>query len=142
MDTATLWQTLLVPWRGGDPDALDDAMTPDVRYHVPPFGELDLNGVKEFAAGFALAFPDFRITLDDTVAEGDRIAYLFSCEATFSGRSPLMPMDPTGRATSASGTVLVRMRGERAEEIWHHGDWLTWLQGAGVIEGLPQAAAT
>ena len=58
------------------------------------------------------------------------------CEATFSGESPMVPIPPTGRRTGASGTHVCHWSGGVVVEAWHHGDWLSWLQGAGVIPAL------
>lgn len=136
MDPAAAFKSLATPWEGGDVDAFDDVMAPALRYHMPPFEDQDLASLKEFVAGFAQSFPDFSVTADDTIVEGDQIVYRWSCEATLSGESPVIPVPPTGRRTSATGTLLCRVADDRFVEVWHHGDWLGWLQKAGVIEGL------
>lgn len=140
MDPDRLWTTFVTPWTGGDPDVIDALADPALVWHVPPFADLDLAGLKEFAAGFALAFPDFEITVDDVVTAEDRIVHLWHCSATFAGASPLLPMPPTGRRTHGSGTIVAALDGDRVVEVWHHGDWLGWLEGAGVIAGLGTAA--
>ncbi|MFN8108730.1 MAG: ester cyclase [Thermoleophilia bacterium] len=66
--------------------------------------------------------------LDTTVAQGDSVAWLWHCEATFTGSSPVIPVPPTGRPTAASGTIVARLENDRVVELWHHGDWLSWLQ--------------
>ncbi len=136
MDAASAFTSMVTPWKGGDPDEFDEVMASDLHYHMPPFDDLDLSGLKQYAAGFAQAFPDFSITLDDTIVDEDRIVYLWHCEATLSGASPVLPVQPTGKHTSASGTLVCHVANDRFDEIWHHGDWLGWLQKAGAIEGL------
>jgi hypothetical protein len=43
---------------------------------------------------------------------------------------------PTSNATEASGAHIVHWQDGRPVEIWHSGDWLGWLQDAGVIPAL------
>jgi predicted ester cyclase len=136
VDPAAAWTKLIEPWKGGDPSVLDEVVAPDLQYHMPPFEDQSLESLKQFAGGFAQAFPDFTIELDDTMVDGDRVVYLWHCEATLTGESPIVPVPPTGKRTDASGTIIGHVAGDKFDEIWHHGDWLSWLQKAGVIEGL------
>jgi len=128
LDTEAAWRDVASAWMTGEVGALDDHLAPDVRYHMPPVGDFDRDGIAAFIGGFRKAFPDFEVTLDDTVVQGDRVVWLWHCAATFSGESPVVPVPPTGRRSEASGTIVARFDGDRATEIWHHGDWLSWLQ--------------
>jgi predicted ester cyclase len=120
-------------WVTGKVDALDELMPADVTYHLAPFPDLDRDGLKQFIAAFHQAFPDFTLSIDDRVVEGATSAYRWSCRATYTGDSSLFPVPPTGRATEATGSHFVRWDDGQAVEIWHHGDWLGWLQRCGVL---------
>lgn len=135
-DVAARFETLAAPWMTGDFGGLDGVMAADVRYHVPPFADVDLAGYRDFVSAFRLAFPDFMVTADETIVEGDHSCHRWHCEATFTGESPMVPVAPTGRRTAATGTHVCHWRDGMLVEAWHHGDWLSWLQGAGVIPPL------
>jgi predicted ester cyclase len=127
LDTDGFWREVGAAWMDGDVSGLEH-MAPDVKYHMPPVGDFDRDGLAAFIVGFREAFPDFVVTLDDTIVDGDRVVWLWHCEATFSGESSVVPVAPTGARSAASGTIVARFEGDRAVEVWHHGDWLTWLQ--------------
>ncbi len=115
-------------WARGDFSGVSELMTADVKYHMPPIGDFDLAGMSEFVSGFRQAFPDFDVFVDETIAEGDLVSWLWHCSATFSGESPAVPMKPTGKPSAATGTLVARFEDGRIVEVWHHGDWMTWLQ--------------
>ena len=93
-ETEAAWRDVASAWMTGEVGALDDHLAPDVRYHMPPVGDFDRDGIAAFIGGFRKAFPDFVVTLDDTVVEGDRVVWLWHCSATFSGESPVVPVPP------------------------------------------------
>lgn len=123
-------------WVTGKVDTVDDLLPADVAYHLPPFPDMDRDGLKGFIAAFHQAFPDFTLSVDETVTEGDTSTHLWHCRGTYSGDSPLLPVPPTGTATDATGTHVVHWGDGRPVEIWHHGDWLGWLQKCGVVPPL------
>ncbi len=128
VDSDAFWRDVGAAWMTGEVAGLEKHLAPDIRYHMPPVGDFDRAGIVEFIGGFRKAFPDFRVTLDDTIADGDRVVWLWPCDATFSGESPVVPVAPTGKPSAASGTIVARFEDGRATELWHHGDWLSWLQ--------------
>jgi predicted ester cyclase len=115
-------------WMSGDYSGIESLMAPDVKYHMPPIGDLDRAGLVDFIAGFRQAFPDFQVMLDETIGDEDRVVWLWHCEATFAGESPVVPFPSTGKPSAASGTIVAHFDNGRIVEAWHHGDWLSWLQ--------------
>jgi predicted SnoaL-like aldol condensation-catalyzing enzyme len=60
--------------RGGNLDAADEIYAPDYVGHEPAFGDAQgVEGAKQFAADFRQAFPDLQTTIEDMVAEGDKV---------------------------------------------------------------------
>jgi predicted ester cyclase len=126
---ASFFPLLLDVWATGKVDTLDDLLPPDVTYHVPPFGDMDREGLKQFVAGFHQAIPDFSIEIDQELVDGDMSAARWTCEGTLTGESPLIPVPPTGKAFRAlTGGHFARWDNGRPVEVWHNGDWLGWLQ--------------
>jgi hypothetical protein len=123
-------------WTSGKTEVVDELLPADIVYHLAPFPDQDVESLKAFAAAFNHAFPDFDLTLDETVSEGSTTTHLWHCSGTYTGDAGLFPVGPTGLATEASGTHVVHWKGERPVEVWHHGDWLGWLQKCGVLPPL------
>ena len=77
------------------------------------------------------AFPDHRITIHITVAEGDLIAYRWTAQATHKGAYLGAP--PTGRIAQATGITISKFKdGKIVEE---HASWnkLLFLQNLGIL---------
>jgi predicted SnoaL-like aldol condensation-catalyzing enzyme len=55
---------------------------PDARLHGFPAGIEDVEGLCRFHAATADAFPDAAVTLEDAIAEGDRVATRFTWRAS------------------------------------------------------------
>jgi predicted ester cyclase len=128
IDTNAAFDGIAAAWVDGDFSAVSQLVAPDVKYHMPPVGDFDRDGLGQFITGFRQAFPDFQVALDETIADGDRVMWRWHCAATFSGESPVVPVAPTGKRSEASGTIVARFEDGRIVEAWHHGDWLSWLQ--------------
>jgi ketosteroid isomerase-like protein len=126
-------------WERGDVSGLDEVYADDLVYHMPPFPDLDRQGLRDFMPVFQQAFPDFSVEVDETVIDGDTTVQRWHCSGTYSGRSPLLPVPPTGRRTQASGVLVGHWRDGRVVELWHFGDWMGWLTGAGVLPPLDAA---
>ncbi|MCE3551734.1 ester cyclase [Pseudonocardia sp. RS11V-5] len=123
-------------WRTGKVDVLDELLPADVAYHMPPFEDMDRAGLKQVVTAFRQAFPDFALTVHEESHDGDTTAARWSCTATFTGASPLLPLAPTGLATAASGGHFIHWHDGVPIEVWHFGDWLGWLQRCGVMPPL------
>ena len=60
----------------GNPDVVDELADPDLVVHDPSreAGGVDAEGVKGSIAWSHSAFPDLRVTIEEQVAEGDKVA--------------------------------------------------------------------
>ncbi len=119
-------------WNAGDTEALDEIMTPDVINHSP------LPGQPEGVAGFKQAIlwmrggvPDLTITIDSSVAEGDRVSTRWTGTGTHSGL--LMGIPATNKVVTVSGIDICRIADGRIAEYWQELDTFGLLQQLGVI---------
>ncbi|NMO93237.1 ester cyclase [Actinomycetospora sp. TBRC 11914] len=135
-DQAKVIRQLVEPWATGRVEDVDEILPADVVYHLAGFPDLDRDGLKQFMAGFHQSFPDFSVTVEEDLVDGDSSAHRWSCTGTFSGGGGAIPGEPTNRQTRATGTHVVHWRDGHPVEVWHFGDWLGWLQGAGVLPAL------
>lgn len=94
-------------------------------------------GVKEYIGRLRKGVPDLIVTVDDQVAEGDKVATRWTARGTHDGE--LMGLDPTGQTATVTGITIQRFgAGGRIVEGWTNWDMLGMLQQLGVA---PQPAA-
>lgn len=116
---------------GGNIDAVDELCSPEFVNHTAPPGVLpDCEGVKMVTAMFRRVFPDSYITVEDMVAEGDKVATRKAFRGTHRGE--FMGVPPTGREVSISLIEIVRVVGGRVVEHWAVGDNLGMMRQLGV----------
>jgi steroid delta-isomerase-like uncharacterized protein len=123
----------------GDWDAIDRLFAPDYVDHDRSRADLPSGpaGVKQAWAGFRAAFPDLHTTIDDLVAEGDKVAVRGSIRGTHQGE--LMGIPPTGRPVTVTLIDVNRVEDGQLVERWAEADMLGMLQQLGVI---PASAAS
>jgi steroid delta-isomerase-like uncharacterized protein len=112
----------------------------DIVYHGPPMlGEL--RGRAAFGqvmGAFRSAFPGFQTSIEDMVAEGDRVAVRHTHYATHTGAFAGVP--PTGRQIAVPGIEVLRVRDGQIAEFWHQDDFLGMLQQLGVAPAVGAGA--
>ncbi len=99
-------------------------------------------GVAAFRANVAqllVGFPDIRFTIEDMIAEGDRVVARWTWEATHDG--PFGGMAPTHRRITNSGIVIYQLRDGKVVRNWVEIDRLGTLQQIGAVPSRPAAAA-
>src|SRR5581483_1527541 len=77
------------------------------------------------------AFPDAIMTIEDSIAVGDKVACRWTLHATHTG--PFGAVAPTGRHVVVSGMNICRVRSGKVGEHWANFDHLGLLQQLGVM---------
>jgi predicted ester cyclase len=85
-------------------------------------------GVERFVSQFLGSFPDLRHTVEEMIAEGDRVSVQFSARGTHQGQ--WLHFTPTGISVLYTGVTWARLRGDKI--IAHQ----TWWDKAGLMEQL------
>jgi steroid delta-isomerase-like uncharacterized protein len=96
-------------------------------------------GFKQFAQIYRGAFPDLRITINDQVAEGDKVVNRWSATGTHKGQ--LMGIAPTGKYSTVTGMNIDRYQNGKIVESWSNYDMFGMLQQLGVVPALAPAGA-
>ncbi len=86
---------------------------------------------------FAAAFPDGQMTIEDLVAEGDRVVARTTFNGTHQGEMQGIPA--TGKAVSVSGITIFRLDNGKIAEGWLVNDNLGLMQQLGVIPATQAA---
>jgi steroid delta-isomerase-like uncharacterized protein len=107
--------------------------------HDPTNPAGTLAGLKQTALEMRRAFPDVRWTVDDLIAEGDKIAARVTMHGTQQG--DLMGIPATGRSVTANNFDIIRFEDGKVVEHWGLFDSLGMLQQLGVIPAAGQATS-
>jgi predicted ester cyclase len=103
-------------WNTGNLDVFDEVDAPDHVLHDPSVPEdvVGIDGIKGFASVFLQAFPDLHFTIEEQIAEGDKVVTRWTSSATHKGE--LMGIAPTGNRTGVSGVTISRISGGKLVE--------------------------
>jgi steroid delta-isomerase-like uncharacterized protein len=117
---------------GGNTDLIDAICSAEfVNHSAPPGLPADLEGIKILTAMFRGAFPDSYFTVEDMIAEGDKVVTRKTFHGTHEGE--FMGIPPSGRTVNVSLIDVVRISDGRVVEHWSVGDNLGMMQQLGGI---------
>ena len=89
------------------------------------------DGLKQFISLYLRAFPDASITIEDQLAEGDRVVTRWTGRGTQTGQ--FMEMPPSGKRVAVQGVQIDRLSGGKIVESWTLFDQLGMLQKLGAV---------
>ena len=128
-------------WNQGNLAIFDALYAPDFIFHDPGLPQVRTREEdKQWIAGILRAFPDFHITIEDLIAEGDQVVVRLTARGTNIGdlRVPA-PHPATGKHVTITGNIIVCVANGQFMEIWHQVDWLGLFQQLGLIPAPGQA---
>ncbi len=117
---------------------LDEVNAPDLVFHNASTTMQGLEAFKQFLSLYLTAFPDARFTVEDMIAEGDRVVARHTFRGTQQG--DLMGIAPTGKQVMTTGVTITRFANRKGVELWGNNDDLGLLQQLGVIPAPGQAS--
>jgi predicted ester cyclase len=116
----------------GNAAAMDEFLAPNVVPHpLPPGVSHDLEGLKRFFTTLLAAFPDYCLTIEDMVAEGDKVVIRSTIGGTHKGE--FMGIAPTGKKVTWTAIEIWRIEGGKVVEIWGEVDQVGMMQQLGVV---------
>jgi steroid delta-isomerase-like uncharacterized protein len=122
-----------------DLDAAAAFLAPDWVGHWAGLPEgCGADGFKRLAGLYLTAFPDMRITVEDALADGDKLARRVSWTGTH--RGPFLGVPATGRRVRGQGIVILRIANGKIAEEWELSDLLGLLQQLGAVPAFPADA--
>ncbi len=104
-------------WNQGNLVAADEIFSPDYVRHWPDgrdvFGS---EATKQAVKAFHAAYPDMQFTIQDLIAEGDRVATRYTFRGT--QRGEFMGVAATNELQTSSGMIIYRLVEGRIVEDW------------------------
>ena len=115
----------------GNLDVIDQLLHAEYIDHNPPLPDLPLGreGVRQSILLLRSAFPDTIHTIEDQMAEGDKVMTRLTARATFLGEC--LGFQPTGNVVSISGIAVHRIADGRLVEHWAHMDMAGFMRQIG-----------
>jgi steroid delta-isomerase-like uncharacterized protein len=121
-------------WNGGRADLIDRLRAPAAIATGLGEGNAAVLGdapFKTFYSNVRETFPDLNVTVEDMVAEDDKVVARISVQGTHTGTA-LGPA-PTGRRVSFGAIVMARIADGKIVEAWNSLDQLAMLKQIGAI---------
>jgi len=112
-------------------DALAEVYADDVVLHEPGEDIVGIEGLAQFVSMMRSAMPDLRITLEDDMAEGDKVVSRWIAQGTHQGE--LMGIAPTGNQVTVTGITIHRIEEDKIVEEWENWDALGLMQQIGAV---------
>jgi steroid delta-isomerase-like uncharacterized protein len=111
----------------------DEIIGPEWAIHNPaaPEPARGPEGARRVVALFRSAFPDLRFTIEEQVADGDKVLNRVTARGTHQG--PFMGLPATGNPVVVSGLAIDRVVDGRLTERWGYVDTLALLRQLGAI---------
>ena len=114
-------------WNKWNYGIIGEILTPDIGFH----GSLGVQksghqGFIDYAETVRAAFPDFTNSVEELIAEGDKVAACLTYRGTHRGE--IFDIEPTGRSIRYIGTAIFVFRDGLIGNAWVLGDRLELLQ--------------
>jgi steroid delta-isomerase-like uncharacterized protein len=100
-------------------------------YHGPDGLEIrGPEGFKQLVSMYRGAFPDLHMTIEDLIAEGDKVVTRWKARGTHKGN--LMGIPPTNKISTVAGIIVTRFAGGKVVEDWESFDEVAMFRQLGV----------
>ena len=116
----------------GELSAFDEVISPQCVEHNPAPGQgPGPEGLKQLATIIRTAFPDLQVTVEDLIAEGDKVVGRMTARGTHRGE--FMGVAPTNKVVTMEEIHIGRFSEGKVVEHWSLEDSLGMMQQLGLI---------
>ncbi len=116
----------------GDIAAADALLAPGFSLHVPlPVAGPGIEAINNVITSCRAAFGGLHVTIEDMIADGDRVTCRFTARGTHEGE--FMGIPPTGRDITMTGIEIFRMESGKIAELWGEANLMGLAQQLGMV---------
>src|SRR5215469_500622 len=130
-NTVAVQDFLDAAWNQGDTSVIEHAVAEHHAEHEPDGDEIGRGHLTETILAYRTAFPDLRMSVEDQIADGDRVVTRWTASGTHLGELNGIPA--TGRAAHVSGVFIHWIADGPITESWTMFDQMGLLLQLGVI---------
>jgi steroid delta-isomerase-like uncharacterized protein len=126
---------------GKNLDVVDEILAPDFDGMKSPGQEGDGSGRetwKQLNAMLFQAFPDFHVTIHDSIAAEDKVAVPLTIRGTHTG--PYFGLPPSGEQVMVTAIDVYRIAGGKIAEGWSIVDALAFFNQLGLVPSFGELA--
>jgi steroid delta-isomerase-like uncharacterized protein len=118
-------------WNKKTPALIEELYSTNCIIHTPDGALHGIAGAKQLYAAYTTSFPDMHFTIEDIIAEDDRVAVRYIFNGTHHGA--LRDIPPTGKHVTVVGSVFFRFADGKVVEQRGLWDSLSFMQQLGVV---------
>ena len=127
-------------WNQGNVAIIDELAAPDfVDHHLAPGLPPNADGHKAWFQVARAGFPDLQLTIEDMIADGDRVVARMTVTGTQTGE--FMGLPPSGKLVSVTAIGISRIADGKSVEYWEIFDALGLMQQIGAIPSSGQSSS-
>lgn len=115
----------------GNLSAANELLSPDFVMHIPLPACPGIEGINEVITTCRAAFEHLNVTVEDMIAENDKVVARFTARGIHTGS--FMALPPTGKSITMTGIEIFRIKNGRITELWGEVNLLGIMQQLGII---------
>jgi steroid delta-isomerase-like uncharacterized protein len=116
----------------GDIAAADALLTPDFSLHVPlPVAGPGIDAINNVIITCRAAFHGLNVTIDDLMADGDKVTARFTARGVHKGE--FMGLPPTGKPIVMTGIEIFRLKNGKITELWGEANLMGLMHQLGIL---------
>jgi steroid delta-isomerase-like uncharacterized protein len=120
----------------GDLAAADALLAPDFALHTPlPTPGPGIEAMNNVITTCRAAFHGLHVTIEDMMADGDRVTCRFTARGIHQGA--FMGLPPTGKKIEMTGIEIFRLQDGKIAELWGEANLMGLMQQLGILPGSP-----
>lgn len=125
-----IWEEI---WNLGALDVVDEVISGEYLGYIPAMPEPvhGTEGFKQLILMYRTGYPDVHVSVDDLIAEGDRVVARWTSRGINTG--DLMGMPATGREVTVAGISIFRIENGKVAEEWEGFDTLGMMRQLGAV---------
>ena len=115
----------------GDLSIIDELLAEDVVIHGSVRDHHGRDNIRKVMAGQGAAFAGWHVTVNDQIAEGDRVVSRLTVGGTHTGA--MMGIEPTGKTVEFNTVFIDRLVDGVIVEGWHSPDYFSLFRQLGAF---------
>ena len=120
----------------GEMSAANELLAPHFALHIPLPTAPGIQGINDVITACRAAFEHLNVTVEDMVADGDRVAARFTARGIHKGQ--FMGLLPTGKPITMTGIEIFRIEDGRIAELWGEANLMGLMQQLGIAPAPEQ----
>jgi steroid delta-isomerase-like uncharacterized protein len=120
----------------GDMNAANELLDQNFALHTPLPSAPGIQGINDVVTACRAAFEHLNVTVEDIVAEGDKVAARFTARGVHNGS--FMGLPPTGKPITMTGIEIFLIENGKIVELWGEANMLGLMQQLGIVPASGQ----